>query len=174
LLRVYTTNGLTKKEAGSTTDSVVQNSAEGHAESSSKQTHNKHNLLVSSFFKNSNKSDVSPPKSIISFTKQTNSVVSAGTPSVKVIHRVSSKDSAKLSSGANAVPTEVVMSGKQREGSPDGGARTTSTTAAMTTLKEEDPGFFEGAQKGFELVYKDVTSDIVYFFDTSNDRVWSL
>jgi len=43
-----------------------------------------------------------------------------------------------------------------------------------TTLEFEDPGFFEGAQRGFKMAYHDVTSDIAYFFDTSNDRVWSL
>jgi hypothetical protein len=43
-----------------------------------------------------------------------------------------------------------------------------------TTLDNEDPGFFEGAQRGFKMAYHDATSDIAYFFDTSNDRVWSL
>lgn len=173
LLRVYTTtNGSTKMEAGSTTERAVPNSAE---ETRSKMSL-KHNLLMSNIFKHKNKKSNNnnniPPKSVISSIKQTKSVISSGTPSVKGIHKVFSKESTKKSPGAYPVPSEVVMPGKQREVS----APTTATTATtMTTaLEEEDPGFFEGAQKGFELVYKDVTSDIVYFFDTSNDRVWSL
>lgn len=144
LLYVYTTKEPTKKDAVS---SNKKNPVAG--EKSCKTSHRQGVVMLIS----SNKTNTSVAHQCSSSKNQL---------PIDGINGVGSMETPPVLTEPNNSPLEHLQEEKNQRDDVD------------AALENEDPGFFEGAQRGFAMAYHDVTSDLAFFCDTSNDRVWSL